>query len=133
MAEAHQFHDWAMQHERGISFVTISRFEYDHTEADVLIEKRLQPVSHTLSLHSIHGERRTGDVEWRETSCNCVGSVASERSCDYHCVSILKPPLKGRVKGRKLEDRLLTICDMCSERVSCLCLQDIKDDNHYLG
>ena len=54
MADAHQFHDWAMQHESGISFVMISRFEYNHTEADVtLIEKRLQPVSHTLSLHSI--------------------------------------------------------------------------------
>ena len=129
MADAHQFHDWAMQHESGISFVMISRFEYNHTEADVtLIEKRLQPVSHTLSLHSIRSGQRTGDVEWWETSCNCVGCLARESSCEYHCVSVLKPPPKGRGKRRKQEGKLLTNCDMCTERVLCLCLQDVNDD-----
>ena len=64
-----------------------------HTEADVtLIEKRLQPVSNTLSLHSTPSGQWTGGVEWQETRCNCVGCLARESSCEYHCVSVLKPP-----------------------------------------
>ena len=103
MADAHQLYDWALQHEGGISFVMISRFESNHTEADVtLFEKRLQPLSNTLSLHSIRSGQRTGDVEWQETSCNCVGCLACKSSCEYHCVSVLKPPTKGRGKRLKL-------------------------------
>ena len=85
-------------------------------------------MSNTLSLHSIRSGQWTGDVEWQETNCNCVGSLACESYCEYHCISILKPPPKGRGKRRNLEGSLLNKCDMCSERVLCLCLQDINDD-----
>ena len=121
MADAFQFRDWAMQKESGIQFCFITQMEYDHTNTDVtLIEKRLLSVHNTLTLHSIHSGQRIGEVEWRETTCNCVGCLMRDSSCDYHCVSVVRP----KRKGKKDEGNLFTACERCTETVLCLCFHN---------
>ena len=121
MADVFQFRDWAMQKESGIQFCFITQVEYDHTSVDVtLIEKRLLPVHNTLTLHSIRSGQRIGEVEWRGTTCNCVGCLTRDSSCEYHCVSVVRP----KRKGRKEEGNLFTACDRCTETVLCLCFHN---------